>query len=426
MKTVAFHTFGCKLNFSETSTISRKFTDNGYKKKSIYDNPNKVIINTCSVTENADKKCQDLIRKIKRKSPDSEITVVGCFAQLKPKKIINIKGVDKVIGAENKFKFESYIREKSIIHSKINETKDFKSSFSIDDRTRSFLKIQDGCNYGCSFCTIPLARGRSRSAKPAEVLSNLNELIQKGSKEVVLSGINIGDYGIIEGKRSNNFYSLLQIINNEIKNIRLRISSIEPNLLSNEIIELISESEIFVNHFHIPLQSGSNKILNGMSRRYTNELYEDRVNYIKKLMPDSCIGGDVIVGFPGEDSNEFDKTLKFIKNLDISYLHVFPYSERSNTRAISLNESVPIEIRNERSKVLRLLSDKKKRYFYESNLDNVRNVLFENKVNSDYIYGFTDNYIKTKVKFNKDLVGKKRNILLKKVDNDLSVIGEII
>jgi threonylcarbamoyladenosine tRNA methylthiotransferase MtaB len=288
------------------------------------------------------------------------------------------------------------------------------------------LKIQDGCNYGCSFCTIPLARGRSRSAKPTEVLSNLNELIQKGSKEVVLSGINIGDYGIIEGKRSNNFYSLLQIINNEIKNIRLRISSIEPNLLSNEIIELISESEIFVNHFHIPLQSGSNKILNGMSRRYTNELYEDRVNYIKKLMPDSCIGGDVIVGFPGEDSNEFDKTLKFIKNLDISYLHVFPYSERSNTRAISLNESVPIEIRNERSKVLRLLSDKKKRYFYESNLDNVRNVLFENKVNSDYIYGFTDNYIKTKVKFNKDLVGKKRNILLKKVDNDLSVIGEII
>ena len=426
MKTVGFYTFGCKLNFSETSSISREFTDNGYKKKSIYDNPNKVIINTCSVTENADKKCQDLIRKIKKKSPDSEITVVGCFAQLKPNDIINIKGVDKVIGAKNKFNFQSYISDKSVIHSKINESKDFKSTFSIDDRTRSFLKIQDGCNYGCSFCTIPLARGRSRSAKPEEVLSNLKELIKKGSKEIVLSGINIGDYGIIEGKRSNDFYTLLQKINNEIKNIRIRISSIEPNLLSNEIIKLIGESEIFVNHFHIPLQSGSNKILNGMSRRYTSELYEDRVKYIKKLMPDACVGGDVIVGFPGEDKNEFDITLEFIKNLDMSYLHVFPYSERANTRAISLNESVPIEERNKRSKVLRLLSDKKKRYFYESNLNNVRNVLFENKVNGDFIYGFTDNYVKTKIKFNKKLVGKECNVLLKKVDDDLSVIGEIV
>ncbi len=426
MKTVGFHTFGCKLNFSETSSISREFSDNGYKKKSIYDNPNKVIINTCSVTENADKKCQDLIRKIKRKSPDSEITVVGCFAQLKPKEIINIEGVDKVIGAKNKFKFESYLSDISVIHSKINESKKFKSSFSIDDRTRSFLKIQDGCNYGCSFCTIPLARGRSRSAAPEEVLSNIKELIRKGSKEIVLSGINIGDYGIIEGKRSNDFYTLLQVIDDQIKDIRIRISSIEPNLLSNEIIELITKSKIFVHHFHIPLQSGSNKILNGMSRRYTSELYEDRVKYIKYLMPNACIGGDVIVGFPGEDNSEFDKTLKFIKDLDISYLHVFPYSERENTRALSLNESVPIEIRNKRSKVLRLLSDKKKRYFYESNIKNVRNVLFENKVKGDFIYGFTDNYVKTKIKFNRNLVGKQCNVLLKKVDNDLSVIGEIV
>ena len=258
------------------------------------------------------------------------------------------------------------------------------------------------------------------------MLTNIKELIKKGSKEVVLSGINIGDYGIIEGKRSNDFYTLLQKINEEIKNVRLRISSIEPNLLSNKIIKLISESEILVNHFHIPLQSGSNKILNGMSRRYTSELYEDRVKYIKELMPDACVGGDVIVGFPGEDRNEFDKTLEFIKNLDMSYLHVFPYSERANTRAISLNESIPLEVRNKRSKVLRLLSDKKKRYFYESNLNNVRNVLFENKVNGDFIYGFTDNYIKTKIKFNKELVGKEYNILLKKVDDDLSVIGEII
>ena len=425
MKTVGFHTFGCKLNYSETSSISRIFKENGYKNKSIYNNPDNVVINTCSVTENADKKCKDLIKKIKKHSPDSIVTIVGCFAQLKPDTIKNIKGVDKVIGTKEKFNFDSYINNKSIIHSEISQSKEFNSTFSINDRTRSFLKVQDGCNYGCSFCTIPLARGKSRSAEPNEVLSKINDLINKGSKEIILSGINIGDYGIMDGKRKNNFFSLLKYIENETDDVRFRISSIEPNLLNDDIIELVAHSNKFVNHFHIPLQSGSNNILEKMSRRYNIELYHDRISKIKKLMPNACIGADVIVGFPGETDNEFDKTLKFIKSLDISYLHVFPYSERNNTRALKIIDVVPQIKRNERSKILRELSEKKKRKFYNSNLNLSKEVLFENKVKEGYVFGYTDNYIKTKVKFKEDYIGKIFRTKLKRIDKDFTAIGII-
>ena len=425
MKTVGFHTFGCKLNYSETSSISRIFKENGYKNKSIYNNPDNVVINTCSVTENADKKCEDLIKKIKKHSPDSIVTIVGCFAQLKPDTIKNIKGVDKVIGTKEKFNFDSYINNKSIIHSEISQSKEFNSTFSVDDRTRSFLKVQDGCNYGCSFCTIPLARGKSRSAEPNEVLSKINDLINKGSKEIILSGINIGDYGIMDGKRKNNFFSLLKYIENETDDVRFRISSIEPNLLNDDIIELVAHSNKFVNHFHIPLQSGSNNILKKMSRRYSIELYHDRINKIKKLMPNACIGADVIVGFPGETDNEFDKTLKFIKRLDISYLHVFPYSERNNTRALKIIDVVPQVKRSERSKILRELSEKKKRKFYDSNLNLSKEVLFEDKVKEGYVFGYTDNYIKTKVKFKEDYIGKIFRTKLKRIDKDFTAIGII-
>ncbi len=425
MKTVGFHTFGCKLNYSETSSISRIFKENGYKNKSIYNNPDNVVINTCSVTENADKKCKDLIKKIKKHSPDSIVTIVGCFAQLKPDTIKNIKGVDKVIGTKEKFNFDSYINNKSIIHSEISQSKEFNSTFSVDDRTRSFLKVQDGCNYGCSFCTIPLARGKSRSAEPNEVLSKINDLINKGSKEIILSGINIGDYGIMDGKRKNNFFSLLKYIENETDDVRFRISSIEPNLLNDDIIELVAHSNKFVNHFHIPLQSGSNNILKKMSRRYSIELYHDRINKIKKLMPNACIGADVIVGFPGETDNEFDKTLKFIKRLDISYLHVFPYSERNNTRALKIIDVVPQVKRSERSKILRELSEKKKRKFYDSNLNLSKEVLFEDKVKEGYVFGYTDNYIKTKVKFKEDYIGKIFRTKLKRIDKDFTAIGII-
>ncbi len=425
MKTVGFHTFGCKLNYSETSSISRIFKENGYKNKSIYNNPDNVVINTCSVTENADKKCKDLIKKIKKHSPDSIVTIVGCFAQLKPDTIKNIKGVDKVIGTKEKFNFDSYINNKSIIHSEISQSKEFNSTFSVDDRTRSFLKIQDGCNYGCSFCTIPLARGKSRSAEPNEVLSKINDLINKGSKEIILSGINIGDYGIMNGKRKNNFFSLLKYIENKTDDVRFRISSIEPNLLNDDIIELVAHSNKFVNHFHIPLQSGSNNILKKMSRRYSIELYHDRINKIKKLMPNACIGADVIVGFPGETDNEFDKTLKFIKRLDISYLHVFPYSERNNTRALKIIDVVPQVKRSERSKILRELSEKKKRKFYDSNLNLSKEVLFEDKVKEGYVFGYTDNYIKTKVKFKEDYIGKIFRTKLKRIDKDFTAIGII-
>ena len=426
MSTVAFHTFGCKLNFSETSSISRMFGEKGYKRTTLNNKPDNLIINTCSVTENADKRCRELIRKIKRKSPNTKITVIGCYAQLKADKIIEIEGVDKVLGTKEKFSLENYINNsKKVIHSNIKESRDFHSTYSIDDRTRSFLKIQDGCNYGCSFCTIPLARGRSRSSDLKDVIININSLINDGTKEIVLSGINIGDYGIIDGKRKSSFYSLLKEIEKIKSDVRIRISSIEPNLLSNEIIKLVHNSNKFVNHFHIPLQSGNNRILKKMSRRYDRELYIDRVKMIRSLMPSACIGGDVIVGFPGETKNDFLDTYNFIKKLEINYLHVFPYSERSNTKANKISNIVPKNIRNERSKMLRSLSDKKKRMFYEKNLLSKRSVLFEKGDNKKYLFGYTDNYVKVKVKRDKSLIGKVKNTLLQKIDLDMNLIGII-
>ena len=427
MSTVAFHTFGCKLNFSETSSISRMFGEKGYKRTTLNNKPDNLIINTCSVTENADKRCRELIRKIKRKSPKTKITVIGCYAQLKADKIIEIEGVDKVLGTKEKFSLENYINNsKKVIHSNIKESRDFHSTYSIDDRTRSFLKIQDGCNYGCSFCTIPLARGRSRSSDLKDVIININSLINDGTKEIVLSGINIGDYGIIDGKRKSSFYSLLKEIEKIKCDVRIRISSIEPNLLSNEIIKLVHNSNKFVNHFHIPLQSGNNRILKKMSRRYNRELYIDRIKMIRSLMPSACIGGDVIVGFPGETENDFLDTYNFIKKLEINYLHVFPYSERSNTKANKISDIVPTNIRNERSKMLRSLSDKKKRMFYEKNLLSKKNVLFEKGENKENLFGYTENYVRVKIKYDKKIIGKVIKTSLERIDSEMNVVGKII
>ena len=427
MSTVAFHTFGCKLNFSETSTISRMFKENGYQRTTITNNPDKVIINTCSVTENADKRCRDLIKKIKKQSPSTKITIVGCYAQLKAESIIGIDGVDKVLGAKEKFDIKNYLDNyNGYKKSNIKEVNEFHTTFSVDDRTRSFLKIQDGCNYGCSFCTIPLARGRSRSSSNQEVLNNINSLIKRGSKEIILSGINIGDYGIIEGKRKFTFYSLIKEINQIKTNVRFRISSIEPNLLSDEIIDLVYKSDKFVNHFHIPLQSGNNKILKNMSRRYNTTLYSDRIKKIKSKMPDACIGCDVIVGFPGESDEDFLETFKFIKKREIDYLHVFQYSERNNTRAVNIKDVIPKTTRIKRSKMLRILSEKKKRNFYNNNLSLTKEIIIENGKDQKYLYGYTDNYVRVKVKRDNKILGKIKKVYLKGIDDKMNVEGLII
>ena len=427
MSTVAFHTFGCKLNFSETSTISRMFKENGYQRTTLNNNPDKVIINTCSVTENADKRCIDLIKKIKKKSPSTKITVVGCYAQLKAESIIEIDGVDKVLGAKEKFNIKNYLNNyNGYKKSNIKEVNEFHTTFSVDDRTRSFLKVQDGCNYGCSFCTIPMARGRSRSSSNQEVINNINSLIKRGSKEIILSGINIGDYGIVEGKRKFTFYSLIKEINEIKTDVRFRISSIEPNLLSDEIIDLVHSSDKFVNHFHIPLQSGNNKILKNMSRRYNTALYSDRINRIKSKMPDACIGCDVIVGFPGESDKDFLETFEFIKKRDIDYLHVFQYSERNNTRAVNIKDVISKPIRIKRSKMLRILSEKKRRNFYNNNLSLTKEIIIENGKDQKYLYGYTDNYVRVKVKRDNKIIGKIKKVYLKSIDDKMNVEGLII
>lgn len=427
MSTVAFHTFGCKLNFSETSTISRMFKENGYQRTTLNNNPDKVIINTCSVTENADKRCIDLIKKIKKKSPSTKITIVGCYAQLKAESIIEIDGVDKVLGAKEKFDIKNYLNNyNGYKKSNIKEVNEFHTTFSVDDRTRSFLKVQDGCNYGCSFCTIPMARGRSRSSSNQEVINNINSLIKKGSKEIILSGINIGDYGIVEGKRKFTFYSLIKEINEIKTDVRFRISSIEPNLLSDEIIDLVHSSDKFVNHFHIPLQSGNNKILKNMSRRYNTALYSDRINRIKSKMPDACIGCDVIVGFPGESDKDFLETFEFIKKRDIDYLHVFQYSERNNTRAVNIKDVISKPIRIKRSKMLRILSEKKRRNFYNNNLSLTKEIIIENGKDQKYLYGYTDNYVRVKVKRDNKIIGKIKKVYLKRIDDKMNVEGLII
>jgi threonylcarbamoyladenosine tRNA methylthiotransferase MtaB len=424
MKKVAFYTLGCKLNFAESSYISKIFKDKGFEQVDFYDKPDIYVINTCSVTDNADKKCRKLVQSALKVSPYAFIIVMGCYAQLKPYEISSIKGVDLVVGAKDKFKILDIVdsfekcNSASIQVSNINEVNDFEHAYSSDDRTRTFLKVQDGCNYHCSFCTIPLARGNSRSDTIENVLGKAKEAVSQGAKEIIITGVNIGDYGIVEGKKEADFLSLITKLD-EIEGIdRFRISSIEPNLLTNDIIKFVANSSKFVPHFHIPLQSGNDKILKMMRRRYTRDLYQDRVSMIKQLMPDSCIGVDVIVGFPGETEEMFLDTYEFINALDVSYLHVFPYSERPNTKAITLGDVVPHQERFKRSKMLRILSDKKKRKFYQHNVGKHGLVLFEQGEENEFMYGFTKNYIKVRTAYNSEMINTVHKVMLKNINDE--------
>lgn len=429
-KKVAFYTLGCKLNFSETSTISRLFEDAGFAKVDFEETPDIYVINTCSVTENADKRCKQLVKKALKINPNAFVAIIGCFAQLKPVEIGQIPGVDLVLGANEKFDILSYLEEAEkkeaaqIAFQNIKATNQFIPSFSIGDRTRSFLKVQDGCDYFCTFCTIPLARGKSRNASIEKTVDEAKKIASTDIKEVVLTGVNIGDFG--QGG-NENFYQLIQQLD-EIEGIdRYRISSIEPNLLSNEIIDFcLSKAQRFVPHFHIPLQVGNDRILKAMRRKYERSLYAERVQQIKSLRPDCCIGVDVIVGFPGETDEEFLDSYQFINSLDISYLHVFTYSERANTGAPKLGEYVPMEKRKERSKMLHILSEKKKRAFYEANLGTERTVLFEAEEDQGIMYGFTENYVKVKVPFQAELVNNFRRVKLTEIDRDGIVKVELL
>jgi threonylcarbamoyladenosine tRNA methylthiotransferase MtaB len=421
VKKIAFYTLGCKLNFSETSTISRQFEEKGFLKVDFQESPDIFIINTCSVTDNADKKCKKLVREAKKISPDSYVAIIGCYAQLKPTEIAEIEGVDAVLGAAEKFRLLELLdgfakeQETKVLASEIAAATSFETSYSLHDRTRTFLKVQDGCNYGCAFCTIPLARGKSRSSSIASILAAARDIAATEVKEVVLTGVNIGDFGIVDGKRVERFADLVMALD-EVEGIdRFRISSIEPNLLTNEIIDFVARSKRFVPHFHIPLQSGSNTILRKMGRRYLRELYEDRVSKIKTLLPQACIGVDVIVGFPGETDELFLETYNFLNELNISYLHVFTYSERVNTRAVDMEGVVPMKKRNERSKMLRILSEKKRRKFYEENLGQTFTVLFEEDIEDGMMHGFTENYIRVAAKYDPILINELKVVTLDEV-----------
>lgn len=423
-KKVAFYTLGCKLNFSETSSIGRIFTDAGYEVAQFTDQADVYVINTCSVTENADKKCRKVVKEALRYSPHAFVTIVGCYAQLKPAEIANIPGVDMVLGAAEKFNIVEHIddltkKPKAVVHNApIAETNVFIPAFSIGDRTRTFLKVQDGCDYSCTFCTIPLARGASRSGKIEDIVSQAREITDSGIREIVLTGVNIGDFGIRDGKREDRFFDLVQALD-EVDGIdRIRISSIEPNLLSNEIIEFVAQSQRFVPHFHIPLQSGSNRVLGMMRRRYKRELYAERVATIKRLMPNCCIGVDVIVGFPGETREDFLDTYQFLNELDISYLHVFTYSERENTIAAQMEGAVPGAQRSDRSKMLHILSDKKRRAFYESQLGREEQVLFEGDMKSGYMHGFSRNYVKVRTPYDPLLVNEVVPVRFTQIGDD--------
>ncbi|WET69960.1 MULTISPECIES: tRNA (N(6)-L-threonylcarbamoyladenosine(37)-C(2))-methylthiotransferase MtaB [Sphingobacterium] len=411
-KKVAFYTLGCKLNYSETSSIGRLFKDAGYDTTAFNSRADVYVINTCSVTDNADKKCRKVVKEALKHSPNAYITIVGCYAQLKPKEIAEIPGVDMVLGAAEKFNIIEHIndltkQEKTIVYNgPIDETNQFVSAYSIGDRTRTFLKVQDGCDYSCTFCTIPLARGGSRSGKIEDIVRQAEEIAASGVKEIVLTGVNIGDFGIRDGKREDRFLDLVKALD-EVEGIdRIRISSIEPNLLSNDIIEFVAQSKRFVPHFHMPLQSGSNKILSLMRRRYKRELYTERVAFIKSLMPNCCIGVDVIVGFPGETREDFIDTYNFLNDLDISYLHVFTYSERENTIAAQMDGAVPGAQRSDRSKMLHILSEKKRRAFYESQLGETGDVLFEADEKDGYMHGFSKNYVKVRTLYDPLLVNE--------------------
>ena len=401
-QTVAFHTLGCKLNFSETSSLSRLLENEGFEKREFTDQADVYVINTCSVTDNADKECRQLVRRIQRKAPESFVVITGCYAQLKPKEIAQIPGVDLVLGASEKFNISQHLRELTkgdparICSCDIETVSGFNASYSVNDRTRSFLKVQDGCDYNCSFCTIPMARGKSRSDSIGNVVKNVQVLVDKGVKEIVLTGVNLGDFGKdVDGEKKSDrsFFELVRVLDT-LPVPRYRISSIEPNLLTNEIIDLVANSDKFMPHFHIPLQSGSNRILGLMRRRYKRELYREKVERIKSLMPHCAIGVDVIVGFPGETEADFKETYDFLHNLDISYLHVFTYSERDNTHALSIQPVVPIPVRHERNKTLRNLSFMKSQYFAQLHSGQVRKVLFEGHQKNGMIEGYTDNYIK--------------------------------
>jgi threonylcarbamoyladenosine tRNA methylthiotransferase MtaB len=430
MKKVAFYTLGCKLNYSETSTISRMFEDKGYQKVDFNQSPDIFIINTCSVTENADKKCKKIVKEAQKINPDGYVAIIGCYAQLKPQEIANIQGVDAVLGAAEKFRLvdllDGFVKEPTakiakVYNSNIEEAVEYHTSYSLNDRTRTFLKVQDGCDYPCSYCTIPLARGASRSDTIANVLKAANEIAQSGVKEIVLTGVNIGDFGIINGSRTEKFIDLIKALDTIEGIERFRISSIEPNLLTDEVIEFVAQSKRFVPHFHIPLQSGSAKVLALMKRRYKRELYEERVTKIKELMPHCCIGVDVIVGHPGETDEEFLETYHFLNELNISYLHVFTYSERANTHALTIRPNVPAHKRAERSKMLHILSDKKRRAFYEENLHRTATVLFEEDISNGLMQGFTENYVRVVAKYDPLLINELKEVALLNINDELLV-----
>ena len=422
---VAFYTLGCKLNFSETATISRDFNTDRFEQVA-FDSPAEVyVINTCSVTENADRKFKGLVKKALRQNPDAFIAAIGCYAQLQPQELAEVSGVDLVLGATEKFKLIDYLgdltkKPSGAVHScEIGAANYYESSFSLDDRTRAFLKVQDGCDYKCTYCTIPRARGISRSDSLENIIKQALLITEKGIKEIVLTGVNIGDYGKGEFGNKKHEHTFLDLITalDQIEALkRIRISSIEPNLLSDKVIDFVANSRAFVPHFHIPLQSGSDKILRKMKRRYLSGLYRDRVAQIKSLMPNACIGGDVIVGFPGETDEAFLETYNFIAGLDISYLHVFSYSERPNTEAITIGDVVPLSVRNKRSKMLRGLSAKKRRSFYEAQLGEKVNVLFEHENKKGYITGFSENYIKVRAPWDPHLANRIENLLLQEID----------
>ncbi|MEY8020995.1 tRNA (N(6)-L-threonylcarbamoyladenosine(37)-C(2))-methylthiotransferase MtaB [Muriicola sp. SD30] len=426
-KKVAFYTLGCKLNYSETSTIARSFTNSGYENVDFEQRADIYVINTCSVTENADKRFKTIVKKAQKSNPEAFLIAIGCYAQLKPEELAAVDGVDLVLGATEKFKITDYLNDLSKndhgeVHScEIQEADFYVGSYSLGDRTRAFLKVQDGCDYKCTYCTIPLARGISRSDTLSNVLDNAREISAQGIKEIVLTGVNIGDYGKGEFGNKRHEHTFLQLVQalDKVEGVeRLRISSIEPNLLKDETIRFVSKSSSFVPHFHIPLQSGCNEILKRMRRRYMRELYSNRVASIKKFMPHACIGVDVIVGFPGETEEQFLETYNYLNELEVSYLHVFTYSERANTEAAQMADPVPFKIRQKRSKMLRGLSVKKRRAFYESQLGSIRTVLFEGENKEGYIHGFTENYVKVRMPWDPGLCNTLHEVELKEIDEE--------
>jgi len=435
MKTVAFYTLGCKLNFAESSSIARSLEPMGFSRVDFQDSPTLFVINTCSVTEQADKKCKKVVREAKKINPASTVVIMGCYAQLKPEEISTIPGVDLVLGANEKFQLPDLILPylnkintglPKLVTSKIRYDLDYHASYSVNDRTRTFLKVQDGCDYPCSYCTIPLARGQSRSDSVSTVLDLIQEIASKEVKEIVLTGVNIGDFGIQQGKREETFFDLIKAIELKSSISRFRISSIEPNLITPEIISFLASSKSFVPHFHVPLQSGSNTVLRLMKRRYQRELYLNRVSLIKFLMPNACIGVDVIVGHPGESPELFLETYQFLQELDIAYLHVFPYSERPNTFATEILSKVDSRQKSERSKMLHILSDKKRRAFYESQLGKKGEVLFEESHENGFMEGFSENYVRFKAPFDPLLINTIQPVRYKSIDEHGEVIGDIL